>query len=144
MYKAQRMLNQTLPGIDTNDQPPPSPLGVRDTLYCSQAVLSLYEGVPMLELIGEQTVVASALLRNMEITRRDVETARLDYLNTIELHPARNVPTTTRGCDTREDEEVGNNVPRRLPTDNTEVSYTCKRSDQEQSQTHGGVSEQRG
>ena len=80
------MLNQTLPGIDTNDQPPPSPLGVRDTLYCSQAVLSLYKGVPMLEFIGEQTIVASTLLRNMEITRRDIETAKsLDYLNTIDL-----------------------------------------------------------
>ena len=98
----------------------------------------------MLELIGEQTIVASALLRNMEITRRDVETARLDYLNTIELHPARNVPTITRGCDTREDEEVGNNVQRRLPTNNPEVSFTCKCSSQEQSQTHGSVSKQRG
>ena len=40
----------------------------------------------MLQLIGEQTVVASALLRNMEKIRRDVETARsLDHLYTIDL-----------------------------------------------------------
>ena len=59
---------------------------MRDKLYCSQAVLSLYEGVPMLELIGQQTTIAFTLLRNMGITRRDIETARsLDYLNTIDL-----------------------------------------------------------
>ena len=78
--------NSTISGINTDDQPLPSPLRSRDTLYCSQAVLSLYEGVPMLELIGEQTVVASALLRNMEKIRRDVETAGfLDHRNTIDL-----------------------------------------------------------
>ena len=78
--------NSTISGIDTNDQPPCSPLGVRDKLYSSQVVLSLYEGVPMLELIGEQTTIASTLLRNMGITRRDIEIARsLDNLNTIDL-----------------------------------------------------------
>ena len=47
-------LSSTISGIDTSAQPPPSPLGVRDKLYCSHAVLSLYKGVSMLELIEQQ------------------------------------------------------------------------------------------
>ena len=84
---------------------------MRDKLYCSQAVLSLYEGVPMLELIGQQTTTASALLRDIGETRRDMETAKsLDYLKTIDLENLRErmelieIQTayiqTTRHCDT--------------------------------------------